>query len=146
MKKIIYGQSKFLFIIQWITLFFVLLFVSIVIFTFIPFQNIEIKDLIIWLLIVLFMFSVFYYGVFSRNIVIKTEKDIEIHNFLRKKPINLSEIKEVKIIWLFPHCELKLFNGKHYNFNLDSEDFLDVFYHNNQEIKLKYNKRLEETK
>jgi len=142
MKKIIYGQSKFLFIIQWISLFFVLLFVNIVIFTFIPFQNIEIKDLITWLLIILFMILVFYYGVFSRNVVIKTEKDIEIHNFVRKKSLNLSEIKEIKIISLFPHGELILLNGKHYNFNLDSEDFLVVF-NNNQEIKLKYNKRLE---
>lgn len=121
MKQILLGESKFIFVVQIILLlviiFIVLFFVGISI----KVQSATYKLISILLILIFCFLFVIWKKILSLNLIIKKDGNIYVKNWMREKEIQINEIHEIKISWLWLHGILVLKNKKKYNFPLDGK-------------------------
>lgn len=144
MEKIIFGQSKVLFVGQWFFVFFL----SLIIYATISWMitDFSFKSLLIVVLVNSCFIFIFWKQVLSLNLLVVRDNRYFIKNFLRKKEISLHDVNNIKVSW-FWHCGiLKCKKNKNYRFPLDGEHLKRVIKFETYQVADIYMERLHEYK
>ena len=131
MKQILLGESRFLFVVQIVVLLVIISIVSLFVNISTNIQTIDNEGIIIFSIIIFCGSFLMWKKLFSLNLIIRMNGEIFIKNLIRRKQIQINEIHEIKISWLWLHGVLVLKNKKKYNFPLDGKHIREVLYMRN---------------
>ena len=131
MKQILLGGSRFLFVVQIVVLLVIISIVSLFVIISTNIQTIDNEIIIIFSIIIFCGSFLMWKKLFSLNLIIRMNGEIFIKNLIRRKQIQINEIHEIKISWLWLRGVLVLKNKKQYNFPLDAKHIREVLYMRN---------------